>query len=99
MTSHESPQVLAPPWPVVPENARPYFQVIWNPFVPKQLREVAILLHDRVVLAGRDHPAHARQLPDPLAVHVRDVRRRAIEVAVVVPVAVREAVDVVDAGE
>src|SRR5256885_2622491 len=91
--------MFTPPRPVVAEHPRPKLRVAWNAFRPQQLRELAVLLRERVVLAGGDDPADARKLAGPLAVEVRDERRRAVEVAGLVPVTVEERMDVVDAGE
>src|SRR3954453_21725847 len=99
MRSQKPSQILFPPRPVVTEDAAPDLEVIRDSFRPEQRRKLAVLVDDRVVLAGRDHPVDARELAHPLAVHVRDVRRRAVEVAVLVPVAVELRVDVVDAGK
>src|SRR3982751_4748874 len=89
-SSHEPSQVLPPPRPVVPEDSRPEFGMIADPLRPEEIRKVAVLLHERVVLAGRHHPWPARQLPRPFAAEIRDVRRRTIEVTVVVPVAIKK---------
>src|SRR5437763_17131885 len=91
--------MFTPPRPVVAEHPRPKLRVAWNAFRPQQLREVAVLLRERVVLAGGDDPADARELADPLAAEVRDERRRAVEVGGLVPVTAEERMDVVDAGE
>src|SRR5436305_8638943 len=71
--SEKASKVFAPPRPVVTEDAAPEFRMVRNSLGPQQLREIAVLLHQRVVLAGGDDPRHARQLGAPLAVHVRDV--------------------------
>src|SRR6266536_3403663 len=96
---YETTEVFAPPRPVVAEHPRPELRVAWNAFRPQELRELAVLLHERVVLAGGDDPADARELAGPLAVEIRDERRRAVEVAGLVPVTVEELVDVIDAGK
>src|SRR3954454_23165853 len=73
--------------------------MVRNAFRPEKRRKLAVLVDDRVVLARGDDPVDARELAHPFAVHVRDVRGRAVEVAVLVPVAVELRMDVVDAGE
>src|SRR6266566_2976023 len=97
--SEETAEVFSPPRPIVAEDAAPDLEVIRNAFCPQKRGEVAIILHDRVVLAGGDDPVDPRQLAHPLAIHVRDVGGRAVEVAGLVPVAVELGVDVGDAGE
>src|ERR1019366_1248062 len=97
--SEEAAEILTPPRPVMTEDASPYLEVILNSLRPENRRELAVLVDDRVVLAGGDDPVDARELADPLAVHVRNVRRGAIEIAILVPVAIELVVNVVDAGE
>src|ERR1043166_7232730 len=97
--SEETAQVFPPPRPVVAEDAAPDLQMVRDSFRPEQGRKFAVLVDDAVVFARGDDPFDARQLTHPFAVHVRDVGGRAVEVAVLVPVAVELIVDVVDAGE
>src|SRR5260370_1867501 len=97
--SEEAAKIFAPPRPVVAEDATPDLQVIPDAFRREHDRKLVVLVHDCVVFARGDDPVDSGELPYPLAVHVGDVGGGAVEIAVVVPVAIELRVNVVNAGK
>ena len=95
----ESPDRVAPERPVVPEDPGPELGVDGDPLALEEAGEVPVLADERVVLAGGDEPLDLAEALDEPLVGVRDEGLGTVVVAEVVPVAVEELPDVVEARE
>src|ERR1017187_1830989 len=84
---------LLPPGPIVTRAVSPNIQPMWNALTRHDLRQSAVVAQADVILAGRQyHPHTAVLLQNRRVCEVGKKIRRAVEIAVVVVVAVQELV-------